>query len=464
MNLSSTPADAASRRLAEFAAATRYSDLPARARADTHRAILDWLGSVIAGSLERPARLAQSVVAALGRSDDATVFGAGRSSAAGAALANGVASHILELDDVHKGSTLHAAAPVIPAALAVAEREHASGEAFLLGVALGYEAALRVGEAVNPDHYRFFHPTGTAATFGAAAAAGSLLGLDSTRMLDALGSAGTQAAGLWEFNADGAMSKHLHPGKAAMNGVLAADLAAIGFTGATRILEGDRGFFRAMSRTTDASRVTEGLGTVWKVSENCFKMHACCGHTHSAIDLAIAARGSAPLSAIRTIRIRTYGPGHAIVKEPNPSSPYRAQFSIAYCVSAALAEGRVSLEQFSADRFDASGTRDPAIATLLSRTSVDVDEMLTAKYPAAWPAELIIELEDGTILQSAADFPRGNPENPVRTSELEKKLIALVTPRFGVDLARAAINAVNDLTSVRDMATHLRDLVPTALA
>src|SRR6185295_16403667 len=156
---------------------------------------------------------------------------AGRASAAGAALANGVASHILELDDVHKGSTLHAAAPIIPAALAVAEREHASGRAFLLAVALGYEAALRVGEAVNPSHYRFWHPTGTAATFGAAVAAGSLLGLPSAKMLDALGSAGTQAAGLWEFNADGAMSKHLHPGKAAFNGVLAADLARLGFSG-----------------------------------------------------------------------------------------------------------------------------------------------------------------------------------------------------------------------------------------
>src|SRR5213075_2490648 len=123
-----------------------------------------------------PARMAQCVVQRLGNSNDATVFASGRSSAAGAALANGVASHILELDDVHKGSTMHAGAPVISAALAVAEREHADGRAFLLAVALGYDAALRIGEAVNPSHYRFWHPTGTAATFGAAVAAASLLG------------------------------------------------------------------------------------------------------------------------------------------------------------------------------------------------------------------------------------------------------------------------------------------------
>jgi 2-methylcitrate dehydratase PrpD len=449
------------RRLAEAMAGARYSDLPPQVLVDTRRAILDWLGSALAGSREKPARIAQQIVAGLGASNDATVFSAARSSAAGAALANGVASHILELDDVHKGSTMHAAAPIIPAALAVAEREHANGRAFLLAVALGYEAALRIGEAVNPDHYRFWHPTGTAATFGAAVAAGSILGLDAAKMLDALGTAGTQAAGLWEFNADGAMSKHLHPGKAAMNGVLAADLAAAGFTGATRILEGDRGFFRAMAQSFDASRITDGLGTHWKISENCYKMHSCCGHTHSAIDVALALRPGAQAANIKAIDIETYGPGFAIVKEPNPSSPYRGQFSLAYCVVTALAEGRVGLDQFSADRFGEDGVGDPAIASLLARTRVHVAEDLTAKYPAAWPARVAIELVDGTILRGAADFPRGNPENPVTTDELEAKFMGLVAPRFGLDVARRSIASIHSLEGCQDMAKLLRDLVPS---
>src|SRR5579872_1652534 len=263
--------EAVTRLLAETLAALRPEDMPPEVRAATRRAVLDWLGSALAGSIEPPARMAQRVAAQFGASVEATVFGAGRASAPAAAFANGVASHILELDDVHKGSTLHGAAPIIPAALAVAEREHSTGERFLLAVAVGYEAALRVGEAVNPSHYRFWHPTGTAGTFGAAAAAASLLGLDAGQTRDALGSAGTQAAGLWEFNADGAMSKHLHPGKAAMDGVLSADLARAGFSGASRILEGDRGFFRAMSERYDASRITDGLGSRWKIAENCFK-------------------------------------------------------------------------------------------------------------------------------------------------------------------------------------------------
>ena len=453
-----------SRRLAEVLAATRYSDLDATVISHARRAILDWLGSALAGSLERPARLARTVVAGLGASDDATVFGAHRASAAAAALANGVASHILELDDVHKGSTLHAGAPVIPAALGVAEREHASGTAFMLAVVVGYDAALRVGEAVNPDHYRFFHPTGTAATFGSAAAAGSLLGLDAAQLLDALGTAGTQAAGLWEFNADGAMSKHLHPGKAAFNGVLAADLAAVGFTGATRILEGARGFFRSSARSFDATRVTDGLGRSWKISENCYKMHSCCAHTHSAADVAIELRKQVGEREIAAVRVETYGPGYEIVKEPNPSSPYRAQFSLAYCVATALSEGRLGLEQFSADRFNESGVVPDSIKSLLRRTRVTVADDLSAMYPAAWPTRVEIELANGDVLRGAAEFPRGNPENPVSDADLEEKFIDLVTPRLGPDVAARGLELVNTLTTCTDMATHFRDLLPATAA
>lgn len=196
MAISSTSSGVSvSRDLAQFVAAATFEDLSQEAIADTERSVLDWLGSVMAGALEPPARAVQTVVAKLGTSTEATVFSAGRASAATAALANGVASHILELDDVHKTSTMHPGAPIIPAALAVAEREHADGKAFLLAVALGYEVALRIGEAVNPSHYRFWHPTGTAATFGAAMAAGSLLKLDSVQMLNAMEAQGPRLLG-----------------------------------------------------------------------------------------------------------------------------------------------------------------------------------------------------------------------------------------------------------------------------
>lgn len=454
------------RDFAAFLSSARFATLPAAAIDNAHRATLDWLGSALAGSLESPARMAQRVVASMGSSNEATIFSAHRSSALGAALANGVASHILELDDVHKGSTLHAAAPVIPAALAVAEREHSTGEAFLLAVVLGYEAALRIGEAVNPSHYRYWHPTGTAATFGAAAAAASLLGLDASKTLDALGSAGTQAAGLWEFNADGAMSKHLHPGKAAFNGVLSADLARVGFTGATRILEGERGFFRATTTAFDSSKVTDGLGSTWKISENAYKIWSCCGHTHTAIDIAVDLRaqrgwkGRDALAEIASIEIDTYQAGYDIVKQMNPTSSYQAKFSMAYVVVAALLTGEASLEVFREEKFGADGVRDADAAALLRRTRVTVAGDLTAKYPTSWPSRVRITLNDGTVLSGSADHALGNPENSVPTDRLENKYHALVSPRFMGAAAQKGLTAVRSLRGQRDMSSVFRDLAP----
>ena len=448
-------------------ATTRSDDVPAETFVHAQRAVLDWLGSALAGALEPPAQMARRVAARMGKSDEAMVFAGGRAAAAAAAFANGVASHILELDDIHKGSTVHAAAPIIPAALAVSEREHASGRAFLTAVTLGYETAFRIGEAVNPSHYRFWHPTGTAATFGAAVAAGTLIGLNATQMLHALGSAGTQAAGLWEFIVDGSMSKHLHPGKAAFNGVLSADLAREGFTGAARILEGDRGFFSAMSTGANPARVTDGLGTVWKIGENGYKLYSCCGHTHTAIDVALTLRNERGWSAeevlaeLVSIDIQTYGPGYDIVKEMNPRSPYQAKFSLAYCVAVALLEGEVGLAQFAPDRFGPGGVRVPAITALLSRMRVTIDEALTRKYPAAWPNRLTLTLRDGSTLMKASDYPRGNQENPVETAQLQDKLVTVVGPRYGRDAAMAALAAVDALPQAADMATVFPAILPT---
>ena len=476
---------APTRLLARVLATTGYDNLSTDVIDHARRAVTDWLGSALAGSVEKPARLAQQVAAGFGASGQATIFSAGRGSAPAAALANGVASHILELDDIHRGSTVHAAAPIIPAALAVAEREHADGRAFLAAVAIGYEAAFRVGEAVNPNHYYFFHPTGTVATFGAAAAAGSLLGLNTEQMIDALGSAGTQAAALWEFNADGAMSKHLHPGKAAMNGVLAADLARAGFTGASRILEGERGFFRAMtggSRRSaphiggpaahigpsapdyDASRITDGLGTRWKIGENGYKLYSCCAHTHTAVDCALDVRarrrwsGNDVLREIARVTVETYGPGYEIVKEMNPRTPYQAKFSLAYCVAAALLEGTLGLEQFGEDRFGAGGVCEPAIAELLGRIDLIVMDDLSAKYPSAWPVRLTISRKEGAPERASSDHPRGNPENPVSTAELESKFTTLVAARFGDDVARSALETLHSIDRCADMATLLSPL------
>ncbi|MHB8947298.1 MAG: MmgE/PrpD family protein, partial [Bacillota bacterium] len=261
-----------SQKLAGFIATMDGKSLPEPAMEATRRAVLDWFGSAIAGSTSTPARMMLAVVKKLGHDPQATLVPSGeRLPATSAALYNGAASHVVELDDVHRASITHPGAAVIPAALAVGELVKADGRSFLTAVAAGYEAGIRVGEAVTPSHYRYFHTTGTAGTFGAAAAAAKLLGLDADGIASALGSAGTQAAGLWEFLADGAMSKHLHPGKAAMNGILSALLAREGFTSASRILEGERGFFIAEAAEYDPARVTAGFGRPYKIEEDSYK-------------------------------------------------------------------------------------------------------------------------------------------------------------------------------------------------
>jgi 2-methylcitrate dehydratase PrpD len=164
------------------------------------------------------------------------------------------------------------------------------------------------------------------------------------------------------------------------------------------------------------------------------------------------------LANVAGIRIDTYGPGFEIIQQMNPCTPYQAKFSLAYCVAAALLERHVGLEQFSSDRFDASGVRDTAIAALLARTRVTVDPELTAKYPAAWPGRVTLTLRDGTTLEAGQDYPRGNPENAVTTGALEEKFMSLVSPRIGRARAAAAVEAVRRVELCDDMSTLFSDL------
>ena len=197
-------------------------------------------------------------------------------------------------------------------------------------------------------------------------------------MLDALGSAGTQAAGLWEFNADGAMSKHLHPGKAAFNGMLSADLARAGFTGASRILEGDRGFFRATSESYDATRITDGLGARWKISENCYKLHSCCGHTHSAVDCALDLRATSTAPLPRS-RSRPMAPGIDIVQAAAPADAVPGEVQHRVLRRRGAPRRQRGSGAIRAERFGPIRARP--LSLLLDRTRVTVADDLTAKYP-----------------------------------------------------------------------------------
>ncbi|TBL75992.1 MmgE/PrpD family protein [Paenibacillus thalictri] len=414
-----------SREIARMIINTRYEQLPAEVVSFAKLCILDWLGSALAGEKQQPAQILAAIAEDMGGSGQATLITGGTSSVWNAALVNGAASHIVELDDIHKASIIHAATVVIPAALAVAEWKRKSGRELIAAVVIGYDICYRIGEAVSPSHYYYWHNTATCGTFGAAAAAGYLLGLTEEELIQALGSAGTQAAGLWEFIEDGAMSKQLHPGKAAMNGVLAAQLAQRGFTGATRILEGRRGFFQAMSESADAMKVTEGLGQTYKITENSFKIHASCRHTHHAVDMILEMLQERDIrpETIESIAVKTYQVALNITDNPHPQTVYAAKFSLQFCTALAAVKRSAGLADFSK-----SALADPEVLALMRRVEVGVDPQIDAAYPEKWGAAIEVKLADGTRIAKQTDYPKGDPESPV-TDELVDKFRKLTADR-----------------------------------
>jgi 2-methylcitrate dehydratase PrpD len=435
-----------SAQLARFIRDTRYEDLPENVVEFTKLCILDWLSSALAGEKKVPVQMIHSMVEEMGGHAQATLVTGGKSSVQNAALVNGAASHIVELDDIHKASIIHAATVVVPAALAVGEWKRKSGRDLITAVAVGYDVCFRVGEAVSPSHYYFWHNTATCGTFGSAAAAAKLLNLSEEQIVHALGNAGTQAAGLWEFIEDGAMSKQLHTGKAAMNGLMAALLAEKGFTGASRILEGKRGFFEAMSEQYDATRITEGLGKKFKIVENSFKIHASCRHTHHAIDLIldILKEQAIQPDKVVSVRVKTYQVALNITDNIEPNTVYAAKFSLQYCTALAFIKKSAGLYDF-----DDEVLWDPAIRGFMNKIEVIADPAIDAAYPEKWGAVVEVKLRDGETIVRKTDYPKGDPEMPV-TEELADKFRDLTKDRSS-DVVEGYIERVLDLENMADV-------------
>ena len=409
--------------LATFTELLDAKALPEDVRRMARWCVLDWFGSALAGAKAKPTAILLDVARELGGRPEATLLPDGsKTSAPLAALVNAGASHVVEMDDVHRQAVFHPGATVIPAALAVAEREGASGADLLGAIVAGYEVGIRLGEAAGQRHYDYWHTTGTCGTFAAAAAAGKLLGLDSGRLAAALGSAGTAAAGLWEFLVDGAMSKQLHPAKAAHDGILSALLAERGFTAATRILEGEKGFLRAMAQGGDPARLTEGLGGgTFRILGTAFKASAACYHIHSSIDAALLLREKhrPDPKSIRSVTVRLYGAAHRLLEPVEPTTPYAAKFSVPYCVATALLHGGAGPDAFTDARL-----KEKAVQTLLGKVRLVHDPALDAAYPEQWPA--IVELETAAGTDTIrVDIPRGDPKNPMSEMDLLAKFNAL---------------------------------------
>jgi 2-methylcitrate dehydratase PrpD len=441
--------DVLSNRLAGYFCGVTFDDLEADHIERMKVFFLDWLGSAYAGKDLPPIRMMREVVRSLGGTPEATSIPDGnKTSCLLASLVNGASSHIVEMDDLHRESILHPAAAILPAVLAAGERGRISGKDLIVAISVGYEVGIRVALAAGPSHYRFWHTTATCGTFGAAAGAAKAMLLSEEQFAWAIGSAGTQAAGLWEFLGESAMSKQLHPGKAAMNGLLSALLAKEGFTGAKRILEGEKGFFRATSQDFDESRCIADLGKVFHSERNSIKYHASCGHTHSAVDaVLLATRGRALRpSEVETVDLWVYQAAIDLLGNIDPKTPYLAKFNLPFCVATALCYGRVQPGDFTP-----ASLEDRDLMQMMKKITVAGAPDLTAAYPRKWPARVTITLKDGQRLDGANDYPKGDPENPLSERELITKFRSLTEGALSPPRADALIGRVMGLDSMGDV-------------
>ena len=433
--------------LVDFVLGVEAASLPPAVIEAASRSVTDWLGTAIRGAAEPLSSSLAAVIAASGGLPQATVVGRGlRTSALYASLANGAQSHALDFDDTHLPSIVHGAAPVAPVVLALGEWRRLSGAQALAAFVAGFEVETRLGRVIGRALAdRGWHVTGVLGHFGAAAAAGKLLGLNAAHLAHALGIAGTQAAGLEQ--SFGTMSKPLHPGKAAMNGLLAALLAREGFTGSTAMLDGPAGLAATFLGVADLSPAIEDLGKRFEILENSTKFYAACHLTHATIDAARAIRAHvAPAhEAVDSVLCRVHPLVLKVAANPSPQTGLEAKFSIAYCAASALVRGEAGEAEFSETAF-----RDPAVTRVMMRVTPEADAAM-----GIGAAHMTIRFADGRTLEERVAAARGTPANPLTRDEIEAKfrrLADVVLPAERVTRLVTALRGLADLADVSEVA------------
>ena len=415
----------ASKQLAAFAASLAYDDLPPAVVGRVPELLLDWLGSALAGSGARPVTVLEKLAREFGPRDGPSQMLGCRemTSPLFAAMVNAAAAHVVEQDDLHSSSVFHPAAVIFPPLVAVAQSIPCSGKDLITAVVAGYECGIRVGEFLGESHYRIFHTTATAGTLAAAMAVCNLLKLDEQQTLHALGSAGTQAAGLWEFLRDGSDSKQLHTAKAAADGMLAAYAGRHGLTAARRILEGEQGMAAGMLGEGDPATIVAQLGERWALMETSLKYHASCRHTHPAADALLQIRTDHPFAPARIVRItaRVYQAAVDVLGTvERPRSIHQSKFSMGFVLALIARDGRAGVHQFTEAALD-----DPELLRLHDVVNMQVDPQVEARYPQEWSARVEVELDDGRLLRGSQACPKGDPDNPLSQAEIEHKFRSL---------------------------------------
>jgi 2-methylcitrate dehydratase PrpD len=435
--------------LGSFVAGLRFADLPQAVVVQAANVVLDTVGCGIGAWAEDAAKgeIARGVTATFNAAPAAGIWGGSkfRTDAALAAMANGILANAADFDDTHKRALLHTGSVIVPPVLALAEAHNLSGKAIITAIVAGYEVAVRVGMAVMPTHYRFWHSTATNGTFGAAAASASALGLDAEGCRMALGFAGTQAAGLNTFFTSGDFTKSLHPGKAAFNGVLSARLAKLGATSPPTMLEHEKGYINAYSLEPDAAALTRGLGTKWEILDNGFKFFPSILASHAPIQatLAVVTKNDiAPGDIVRIVN-ETYTTVKTHFSAKAVSTQMGARVSVPYCCAVAALDRAVGPAQFAPERVMAADVQG-----LLAHTDVVADAELNKLYPAKFPARVTVTLRDGRTFTEQRDFPKGDPQDPLSQDEIVDKFLVNVAGRHSRAQAQQIVRLVRELPAL----------------
>lgn len=419
--------------LAEHFVNLRADAIPARNRRDAATLVRDYLGVAIGGSRTGSGRIARQFALDTGGKAEASLIGGGsaRVPAIHAAFANAIASHSIELDDVDVLALFHFSPPVVSAALAVAERVNATGIEFITAVVAGCDMMARASNATNFSlRNRGYHTTPTCGVFGATIAAARLLKLDEAQTVSALGLAGAQASGLMEMYGP-SMQKRYNPGPAARNGVTAALMAQLGFTGTATIFEGERGFCRAFADESDIGALTLNLGTDFPIHIE-YKPYSCARPIHNAIDCAlnIRAQMDEPVEAIKSMTMWRHPSWAHYHLNTEPQTYHEAQVSLPYSVAVALIDGAALFPQYQNERL-----ADHQILRLSRMIEVVPDDTL----PRGVSCLLQVETQSGKIYRSQVDHPRGSIENPMSEAELNGKVRMLADPSLGAEAAAVLI-------------------------
>lgn len=413
-----------SAQLAHFAADLQYDDIPPEVMRRAEDLFVDWVGSALSGKVGRPVQAIESVAREVGPTEGRAevLLSRRKTTSVFAAMVNAASSHFMEQDDVHNGSVFHPGAVVFPTVLALAQDRGISGKEMMTAAVAGYEVGIRVGEFLGQSHYKVFHTTGTAGTIAAAVAAGRAINLPPEKMQHAIGSAGTQAAGLWEFLKDAANSKQLHTAKAAFDGTLAALLSEKGFSGAKQILEGAKGMGVGLSQDADPVRLTDRLGERWATIETSFKFHASCRHTHPAADAFLSLIQQHQLNADQITAVTTrvhQGAIDVLGQVDEPKSVHQAKFSMGTVLGLLAVYGKAGVYEFN------ECFREDQVQAFRRRVSMVLDPEVDALYPQRWVGKVTITTADGRELAARVDEPKGDPGNTLSRAEIEQKAVML---------------------------------------